>query len=108
MPAGLQRIYGRGRLHLITFSCYRRLPLLKTARMRDILVTESGKLRGEMGFHRIGYVVMPAQPAVEVLSEWLPQYAATSLSRHRRIHRVRTTMEHSLRRNPFTIRTYKK
>jgi len=32
MPAGLRRYYGKGDLHFITFSCYRRLPLLKTAR----------------------------------------------------------------------------
>ena len=59
MPAGLQRIYGRGHLHFITFSCCRRLPLLKAACARDIFVTELGKLRDEMGFHLIGYVVMP-------------------------------------------------
>jgi putative transposase len=59
MPAGLQRIYGVGHLHFITFSCYRRLPLLKTACERDIFVMELGKLRDEMGFHLIGYVVMP-------------------------------------------------
>jgi putative transposase len=59
MPAGLQRIYGRGHLHFITFSCYRRLPLLKTARARDIFVTALGELRDEMGFRLIGYVVMP-------------------------------------------------
>jgi hypothetical protein len=29
MPAGLERYYGKGDLHFITFSCYRRLPLLK-------------------------------------------------------------------------------
>jgi putative transposase len=59
MPAGLKRIYSQGHLHFITFSCYRRLPLLKTARARDILVKELGKLRDEMRFHLIGYVVMP-------------------------------------------------
>jgi len=59
MPAGLQRIYGLGHLHFITFSCYRRLPLLETARARDAFVTELGRLRDEMGFHLIGYVVMP-------------------------------------------------
>jgi hypothetical protein len=26
MPAGLRRYYGKGHLHFITFSCYRRLP----------------------------------------------------------------------------------
>jgi putative transposase len=71
MPAGLQRIYGRGHLHFITFSCFRRLPLLKTARARDIFVTELGKLRDEMGFHLIGYVVMPEH--VHLLLSELPR-----------------------------------
>jgi hypothetical protein len=26
MPKGLKRYYGRGHLHFLTFSCYRRLP----------------------------------------------------------------------------------
>jgi putative transposase len=34
MPKGLKRYYGRGDLHFLTFSCYRRLPLLKTVRAR--------------------------------------------------------------------------
>jgi putative transposase len=59
MPAGLRRYYGKGDLHFITFSCYRRLPLLKTARARDLFVKELGKVRDEMGFHLLGYVVMP-------------------------------------------------
>ena len=59
MPSGLKRIYGLGHLHFITFSCFRRLPLLKTARARDIFVKELGKIRDEMGFQLVGYVVMP-------------------------------------------------
>src|SRR5438046_755832 len=59
MPAGLKRYYGKGHLHFITFSCYRRLPLLKSARARDIFIRELGKARDEMGFLLIGYVVMP-------------------------------------------------
>ncbi len=59
MPAGLRRYYGKGHLHFITFSCYRRLPLLKTVRARDIFVKQLGKVRDEMGFHLVGYVVMP-------------------------------------------------
>lgn len=58
MPTRLRRYYGRGDLHFITFSCYRRLPLLKRARARDVLVKELAKLRDEMGFRLIGYVVM--------------------------------------------------
>jgi putative transposase len=59
MPTGLRRHYGKGDLHFITFSCYRRLPLSKTARARDLFVKELGRVRNEMGFHLMGYVVMP-------------------------------------------------
>ncbi len=59
MPAGLKRYYGKGHLHFVTFSCYGRLPLLKTVRARDIFVEELGKVRDEMEFCLIGYVVMP-------------------------------------------------
>ena len=59
MPSGLKRIYGKGHLHFLTFSCYRRLPLLKTARARDIFVRELARVRAEMGFRLLGYVVMP-------------------------------------------------
>jgi len=59
MPKGLRRYYGEGHLHFITFSCYRRLPLLKGARARDTFVRELAKLREELGFRLIGYVVMP-------------------------------------------------
>ncbi len=59
MPSGLKRYYGKADLHFITFSCYRRLPLLKTARVRDLFVRELRKVRDEMGFRLVGYVVMP-------------------------------------------------
>jgi REP-associated tyrosine transposase len=58
MPTGLKRYYGRGHLHFITFSCYRRLPLLKTARARDIFVEELAKVRDETKFLLVGYVLM--------------------------------------------------
>ncbi len=46
MPRNLKRYYGRGDLHFVTFSCYRRLPLLRTIRAR-------------YKFLLVGYVVMP-------------------------------------------------
>ena len=55
MPAGLRRYYGKGHLHFITFSCYRRLPLLKSARPRDSFVSELAKLRDQLGFRLVGY-----------------------------------------------------
>lgn len=59
MPAGLRRYYGKGDLHFITFSCYRRLPLLRSARARNAFVSELARLRDELQFRLIGYVVMP-------------------------------------------------
>jgi len=59
MPSGLRRIYGQGDWHFIPFSCYRRLPLLKTVHARDVFVRELGKLRDEIDFQLLGYVVMP-------------------------------------------------
>ena len=59
MPEGLKRYYGRRDLHFLTFSCYRRLPLLGTMRARDVFVSELNRVRAEHGFQLIGYVVMP-------------------------------------------------
>jgi putative transposase len=36
MPEGLRRYHGKGDLHFVTFSCYRRLPLLRSACARDV------------------------------------------------------------------------
>jgi putative transposase len=59
MPLRLERRYGQHDFHFITFSCYRRLPLLGSARARDVLVEVLGKVRGEFGVKILGYVVMP-------------------------------------------------
>jgi putative transposase len=59
MPKGLQRYYGQGHLHFLTFSCYRRLPLLGTARARNAFVTALAKIRERYHFLPVGYVVMP-------------------------------------------------
>ena len=59
MPRRLKRIYGFGHLHFITFSCYRRLPLLRSARARNLFVRVLDQVRNEYGFKLVGYVVMP-------------------------------------------------
>ncbi len=59
MPKGLKRIYGQGHLHFITFSCYRRFPLLASARARNLFVRVLGQVRDEYRFKLVGYVVMP-------------------------------------------------
>src|SRR6266851_9121873 len=59
MPKNLERYYGRGDLHFLTFSCYRRLPLLRTVRARNLFVHALGKIRERYSFLLVGYVVMP-------------------------------------------------
>jgi len=55
----LRRFYGRGDLHFVTFSCYRRLPLLGTARARNRFVRILEEVRFRHAFKLLGYVVMP-------------------------------------------------
>ncbi len=59
MPTNLKRYYGLGDLHFLTFSCYGRLPLLNTARARNVFVQALRKIRERYGFALVGYVVMP-------------------------------------------------
>jgi putative transposase len=59
MPKGLHRRYGLRHLHFITCSCYKRLPLLSSARARNLLVKILGEVRDRYGFALAGYVVMP-------------------------------------------------
>ena len=55
----LQRRYGQGDLHFITFSCFGRRPLLGIARTRDCFVSILAEVRTKYSFQLIGYVVMP-------------------------------------------------
>ena len=59
MPDGLKRYYGRGDLHFVTFSDYRRLDLLRSKRARTLFVQELARVRRERRFWLAGYVVMP-------------------------------------------------
>ena len=59
MHNALRRYYGRGDLHFVTFSCYRRRPYLGTRRARDRFVRILDEVRSRHKFHIIGYVVMP-------------------------------------------------
>src|SRR5215467_691423 len=55
----LKRYYGRGDLHFVTFSCYRRRPYLGTARARNRFVRILQEVRIRHKFELVGYVVMP-------------------------------------------------
>ena len=59
MANKLIRIYGRGHLHFITFTCYRRLPLLRSIRARNAFVQILAETRDRYGFSLVGFVVMP-------------------------------------------------
>jgi len=59
MPKNLKRRYGTTKLHFITFSCYRRLALLRTVRARNAFLIVLNEVRGRYRFVVVGYVVMP-------------------------------------------------
>jgi len=59
MPKGLKRYYGQGHVHFLTFSCYRRRPLLGSVGARNLFVKTLGEVRARYGFLLVGYVVMP-------------------------------------------------
>src|SRR5579859_7571768 len=45
MPTVLKRYYGKGDLHFVAFSCYRRLPLLASERAWNLFVEELARVR---------------------------------------------------------------
>jgi putative transposase len=59
MPWGLRRYYGDGDLHFLTFSCYRRQPLLASSARRDLFLRVLEQVRRRYHFVVLGYVVMP-------------------------------------------------
>lgn len=59
MPKRLTRIYGQSHLHFITFSCYRRMPLLDSGDSRDLFTKLLDQVRNRFKFALVGYVVMP-------------------------------------------------
>ena len=95
MTKGLVRHYGHGHLHFITFSCYRRLPLLGSVRARNVFVKILGEVRDRYGFSLVGYVVMPehvhlliSEPlrgTPSTLMQVLKQRVSRKLRRRRRV-----------------------
>jgi putative transposase len=59
MPQGLTRQYGQGDLHFVSFSCYHRIPFLKSQQARNAFVEILGQVRDRYQFLLLGYVVMP-------------------------------------------------
>jgi len=94
MPRGLIRIYGGGNLHFITTSCYRREPLLGSARARDVFLQIFEQVRRSYGFEVIGFGVIPehihiliSEPkrkTIPIVMQVLKQRVAVRLLRRRR------------------------
>ena len=59
MPWGLKRYQQTGVLHFITFSCYRRQPLLATPQARQVFEQTLERVRLWYDLFVTGYVVMP-------------------------------------------------
>lgn len=59
MPWGLKRYQQAHHLHFITFSCYHRAPLLRTAFARRVFEENLERVRRWYEFFVCGYVIMP-------------------------------------------------
>ena len=75
MTQGLHRFYGGRDLHFLTFSCYRRQPLLTNADRCDLFLQILERVRRRYRLVVLGYVVMPEHVHL-LLSE--PQRATLS------------------------------
>lgn len=99
MPWNLKRYYGAGDLHFITCSCYRRLPLLGTARRRDLFLTVLEQVRRRYRFVVVGYVVMPEHFHL-LLSEPQERTPSTAMQALKLGFARRVLAEAKRRRNP--------
>jgi putative transposase len=118
MPSGLHRTYGVHPLHFITTSCYRRLPLLNSARARDRFLSIFEETRQQYRFVVVGYVVMPehvhlllSEPEVgspSTVMQVLKQRTARALlpSRKRKNPRQRELFGDQPRRAFWQARSY--
>ncbi len=93
MPSDLKRYQHAHDLHFITISCYRRLPLLKSAAARETFEATLERVRLWYDFYLCGYVVMPehvhllvSEPAGKDLAtaiQMLKQLVARKLPRRK-------------------------
>ena len=72
MAKSREPVYGKGHLHFITCSCYRKQPKLGVEKHRNVFCRLLEELRVKFRFGVVGYVVMPdhfrllmAEPAVD-------------------------------------------
>ena len=118
MTIGLHRYYGAHHLHFITWSCYRRRPLLRTAKSRDCFLDILEQVRRKYQFVVVGYVAMPehvhllmSEPEVGTPSDVmqaLKQGSARALlpKRKRRDPRQQALFPKALRTGCWQVRFY--
>src|SRR5437763_13898029 len=75
MTQGLERRYGHGHYHFVTFSCYQRQPYFASQESRRVFETCLEAMRQKYGFTVDAYVVMPehvhlllSEPSIASLS----------------------------------------
>jgi putative transposase len=78
MPKELVRYQQTGDLHFVTFSCYQRLPYLRSVEARELLERSLETMRVRYGFFVSAYVVMPEHVHL-LVSEPLKSDLATVL-----------------------------
>jgi putative transposase len=59
MPDGLVRLHHSGQSHFLTFSCFRRQPLLARMHMEDAFILALEEVRRRFQMRIYGYIVMP-------------------------------------------------
>ena len=99
----LERRYGQHQLHFITCSCYRRLPLLGTARKRDALLRILDEVRKRLDFLLVGYVVMPEHIHLLITE---PKGCTPSIVMQVLKQRVSRALRHKRRRSAMQMRLW--
>jgi putative transposase len=96
MPWGLKRYQQANHLHFITFSCYRRAPLLATLSARRIFEQTLEEVRRWYGFRIAGYVVMPEHVHLLVTE---PERGSLSLA----LQMLKQNVSRKLNKNPRPV-----
>ena len=94
----MQRIERPNTARYLTFSCYRRLPLLDNPKIRDNFAATLAEARGRFGFRLLAWVTMPEHVHLLIMPEppepsivkplwWLKRESATHIvARWRQLH----------------------
>jgi putative transposase len=109
MPKGLTRYQHSGGFHFLTFSCYRRQPLLESSSGYSAFESTLESLRIHYGFVIAGYVLMPehvhlltgepAKASLAIVLQILKQETS------RQLKRCRETPFWQMRYYDFNVRT---